>query len=72
MFGMNKDKEKEENYTKVQPKNANGYHCTTCKHFIESGNGNYMCQFSKPILVVKKAVATDDYYWCNGKGYKSK
>ena len=72
MFGISKDNKKEENYTKVQPSNAKGYHCISCKNCVESGNGNFMCQFGKPVLVVKNAVATNDYFWCNGKGYKIK
>lgn len=72
MFGFsNKDSEKII-YTKVSPKNANGYHCTSCKNCIASGYGNYTCQFGKTILIIKNDISTKEYYWCNGKGYESK
>lgn len=73
MFFKNKtDKIEGEIYTKVIPKNSNGYHCSTCKNCIESGNGNYLCQFGKPILIIEKEKVTKNYFWCNGKGYDSK
>ena len=72
MFKINKDNKKEQTYTKIHPSNAKGYHCTSCKNCIESGNGNFMCQFGTPIVIIKNAIATIEYFWCNGKGYKNK
>lgn len=53
-------------------KNSKGHHCATCKYCTPSGNGNYFCEFSKPILIIKKEIPTNDYFWCNERGYECK
>ena len=71
LFG-NSNNKKETTYMKSCPKNSNGYHCTTCKKCVESGNGSFSCKFGKPILIIKNTITTNEYFWCNGKGYESK
>lgn len=75
MFGLNKKeqtKKDAKSFINAAPKNANGYHCRSCKHCIECGDGSFSCNFGKPKLIVRNGETTQDYYWCIGRGYESK
>ena len=71
LFGNNKGDIVGKDITKVSPKNANGYHCRTCKYFGEAGDGDYMCRHGEPTLIVENGYTTEDYFYCDGKYYES-
>lgn len=69
---FNSNKIKEEIAVKTVPKDSNGYHCINCKYCIPTGNGNYECQFSKPMQIIKNEIVTKEYFICKGKNFESK
>lgn len=71
MFGTHKEK-KSELFMTLTPKNSHNYSCNTCKYSIECGNGNYSCNYTKPVQIYENNRPTNNYYWCNGRYYEYK
>lgn len=42
--------------------------CTSCVYLEQ---GDHICTYGEPVLIIEDFFPTDEYYYCNGEYYES-
>lgn len=45
--------------------------CQDCNHCVYICEGDYICDFDEPVLILEDFTPTDDYMYCGGKDWES-
>jgi len=45
--------------------------CNTCVNCVYIGEGDFICDYEEPVLIMEDFTPSDDFMYCNGENYES-